>query len=64
MIEVTREADRDLEVDVLALQALSAPSRLGGDGLGALSPTCEILSRCCISGGGCGITCLWLSTIG
>jgi hypothetical protein len=60
MIEMTREADRDLEVDVLALQALSSPSDLAGNEVG-MGATCVLLSVCCITGGGCGITCLLLS---
>ncbi len=63
MIDTTREADRDLEVDVLALQALSSPSDPAGNEAG-MGSTCQILSRCCVTGGGCGISCLWLSMIG
>ncbi|MGH2733094.1 MAG: hypothetical protein ACRDJG_09195, partial [Actinomycetota bacterium] len=47
-INVTRKTDRDLEVDVLALQALSPASALSGDELGSLSvASCGILSVVC-----------------
>lgn len=57
MIEVIRETDRDLEVDVLALQALSSPSELLGTELAALGGnTCAGVSGvvgCCTFNSNC-----------
>jgi hypothetical protein len=47
MINVTRQIDQELEVDVLALQALSSPSQLLSAELGALGGTCDFGTVCC-----------------
>ncbi len=57
MFDITREIDRDLEVDVLALQALSSPSELLDAELAALGcKTCGLASvvfGCCNNRSNC-----------